>query len=259
MEKTVMAVTTDRPAPYAPTSAIMAVVERNRNGKLPGVIDADVLERAGISASLIPRTLQALQALDLIEENGQKTDTLEGLRLASEGDYKSRLAEWLTEAYADALVYIDPATATETDVRDAFRKYIPTGQQDRMVSLFMGLFTAAGVMPERQRQVAPRKQPNSGGMRMAKVVNPPLRQRTQPKQSLIGGAGGGGGGFTPPAGIPPAVAGLVQSLPPVGEGWTKAERDKFVTTFGAVLDFVYPIVEASAKQSPDPDDDENGD
>lgn len=230
-----MAVTQDRPAPYAPASAVLSLIEKHRNRGLPSPIDASVLERAGVSPSLIPRTLQAMQALDLIGEDGQPTEVLEGIRLAPEAEYKKRLADWLTDAYADALAFVDPATATETDIRDAFRKYNPTGQQDRMVSLFVGLFTAAGVMPERQRQPAPRKPGNGGAVRTVRVPHPPARQRAQPKPSLIGGVPAGTGE------LPPALAGLLASLPATGQGWTKERRNAFVATFGAVIDFCFPI------------------
>lgn len=236
-----MSVTQDRPTPYAPASAILSIVEKHRNRGLPAPIDAAVLERAGISPSLIPRTLQALHTLDLLTESGAPSDVLEGLRLAPEAEYKKRLGDWLAEAYHDALQFVDPATATETDIRDAFRKYTPTGQQDRMVSLFMGLFTAAGVMPVRQRDAAPR----------AKAANAsPRAARPAPKPSggvrmHFGGGrgGGGGGGQTPTPGLPPALAGLLQSLPANGQRWTQETRDKFYATFGAVLDFCVPIGE----------------
>lgn len=245
-----MAVTPDRPGPYAPGSAVLSLIHKHRTRGLPSPIDASVLERAGVSPSLIPRTLQAIQTLDLIGEDGRPTEVLEGIRLAPEAEYQKRLADWLTDAYADALAFVDPATATETDIRDAFRKYVPTGQQDRMVSLFIALFTAAGVMPERQRQPAPRKPNAGGGMRLVKSV---LAKPPKPRQQH---GGGGEGAHTPVTGLPPALAGLLQSLPATGQGWSQETRDKFYTTFGAVLDFCIPIGEPQ----PDTDDDqENGD
>ena len=45
--------------------------------------------------------------------------------------------------------------------------------------------------------------------------------------------------------LPPVIAGLLASLPPVSKGWTKEEREKFVSTFGTVLDFAIPIREKS--------------
>ena len=48
-------------------------------------------------------------------------------------------------------------------------------------------------------------------------------------------------------GLPTPLAGLLTSLPAAGNGWTKGEREKFMTTFGAVLDFCFPIVERAAE------------
>jgi hypothetical protein len=235
-----MAVTQDRPSPYAPASAILAIIEKYRNRGLPSPIDAGVLERAGISSSLVPRTLQALQALDLINDEGRPTQVLEGIRTAPEAEYKNRLAAWLTDAYADALAFVDPATATETDIRDAFRKYTPHGQQDRMVSLFTGLFTAAGVMPERDRKSPLRAKATPAKQRLI-YSTPPKARNVKP--SLIGNS------YTATPGLPPALAGLLQSLPANGQSWTQDARDKFYVTFGAVLDFCVPIGEPA----PDPD------
>ena len=87
-----MPVTEDRPAPYAPPSAIIDFVSRYRHRNVPFPVTADVLARIGVSQSLIPRTLQALQTLDLINEIGNPTETLEGIRLAPEAEYKKRLS-----------------------------------------------------------------------------------------------------------------------------------------------------------------------
>ncbi|MGX5829823.1 DUF5343 domain-containing protein [Mesorhizobium sp. 43Arga] len=230
-----MAVTADRPAPYAPTSAILSLIERHRNKGLPPTLDSDVLARSGISGSLIPRTLQAMQTLDLIGEDGKLTPTLEALRLAPEAEYKARLAEWLNGAYADALRYVDPSVDDEIRIRDAFRSYSPVGQQARMVTLFTGLFAAAGIAPERQR-AAPRKStrsvPNGGAAASARKQEPKVPRKLD----------GGKTDIRPlQTGLPPALSGLLVSLPANGDSWTKAERDRFVATFGAVLDFCFPV------------------
>jgi hypothetical protein len=230
-----VSVTADQPAPYAPASAVLDLVTRHRNKGLQSPVDSDVLARSGISDSLIPRTLQALRALDLLTEDGRPSEVLEGIRLAPESEYKQRLTDWLTAAYADALAYVDPATDDETAIRDAFRKYTPTGQQARMVTLFIGLFTAAGVMPERAKQVPARKLSDgstikpSPKLRVVMKAKPMPREQPKPLQ-------------TTPSGLPPALSGLLASLPADGVGWTQVRRDKFVTTFEAVIDFCFPIV-----------------
>lgn len=234
-----MPVTSDNPAPYAPSSAILAVVDRHRNKGLPSVVDFEVLARAGVSETLVPRTLHALRTLDLIGEDGRLTDVIEGLRLAPESDYKERMTAWLRSAYADVLTYVDPETATEGQLRDAFRTYKPIGQQGRMVSLFQGLFGAAGAAPERQRLVLKRPAAAVGTRPKTLLRRPPSdkaptapasRQASQILQQS-----------DQPAGLPPALAGLLASLPVSGQ-WTQAERDKFMTAFPVILDYSFEIV-----------------
>ncbi|MCW2367496.1 hypothetical protein M2341_002943 [Sphingobium sp. B7D2B] len=251
-----MPVTVDQPAPYAPASAILELIERHRNKGLPPVVDADVLARAGISDSLIPRTLQALKTLDLLTDDGRPSEVFEGIRLAPTAEYQQRLSEWLNGAYADALSYVDPTTDDEVAMRDAFRKYIPTGQQGRMVTLFMGLFTAAGVMPPRAKALPPPKRTAQASGATKSKPGISNSQRTsvralsgqrQPPQDMR----------TPafPGSVPPAIAGLLASLPANGR-WTQAQRDKFMTAFPVMLDFAFEIVSEAETVA---DDKENGD
>jgi hypothetical protein len=227
-----MPVTRDQPGPYAPPSAITSLIERHRNKGLPNPIDADVLGRAGIPESLINRTLQSLQTLDLITDDGKPSDTLEGIRLAPEGEYKKRLTEWLNSAYADALGFVDPATDDEVAIRDAFRSYKPVGQQSRMVTLFMGLFAAAGVIPEREKPTPARKASTTSAPKPRAAAAKPASGGGQKARDVRTGS------------LPPALDGLLHSLPPEGAGWTQARRDKFHIAFGAMLDFCFPIVDA---------------
>jgi Family of unknown function (DUF5343) len=132
-------VTAAKPTPYAPATAILDLVHRYRSRGLSTPVNTEVLARAGISNSLIPRTLQALQTLDLINQDGTPTQTFEGLRLAPEAEYRARMAAWLRSAYADIFTFADPTKDDASQIRDAFRNYQPIGQQDRMVTLFNGL------------------------------------------------------------------------------------------------------------------------
>jgi len=231
-----MTVTPDRPGPYAPGSVIIDLIERHRNKGLPAPVNADVLARAGVSDSLIQRTVQALQTLDLIDENGAPTQIFEGLRLAPEADYKGRVAEWLRGTYADALQYVDPATDGETAIRDAFRQYNPVGQQPRMVTLFAVLFRYAGIGPEKTTPT-PRKR-----VGLTKVVRPiPAGAFARPAPRDSGGGRNTGSHHQQSGAFPPAIAGVLATLPVTGT-WTKADRDAFVKAFEAVLDFSIKIV-----------------
>ncbi|HYC98768.1 DUF5343 domain-containing protein [Brevundimonas sp.] len=160
-----MPVTPDRAGPYAPAKVIIDLIERYRSKGLPTPVNGEVLGRAGVPDSLIARTLQALTVLDLIDPEGRPTPALDEMQKASEADYRTRMGEWLAAAYADALQFVDPASASETEVRDAFRQYKPVGQQRRMVILFMGLFRHAGIAPGRTPTggAAPRKKVSDAG------------------------------------------------------------------------------------------------
>jgi hypothetical protein len=230
-----MAVTANNPAPYATPSAVLDIIGRYRNRGLPSPVNRDVLGRAGIADTLIPRTLQTLYALDLIDpETGIPTATFEGLRLAPEPEFKSRLADWLKGAYGEVFGFVDPLTDDETRIRDAFRGYEPVGQQGRMVSLFQGLCAAAGLGPEKPAASASR----TSGLRVMQFKSSQPRRASMPKQpsSLT----------SRPATIPlpGPLAGLLASLPLQEEGWTRDERENFVATFGVVLDFCFPIMKA---------------
>lgn len=225
---------TEQSAPYAPSSVMLMLLDRNREKGLPNPITTDVLQRLGVSDSLVQRTLQALKALDLIGDDGKHTGTLDVLRRAPEAEYQPALAEWLKAAYEHTLDVVDPATATDVQIRDAFRRYNPVSLQPRMIRLFTSLFEAAGVRAPSESKPAPKK-PTAGTVARAapRAPRPALRsmQPLAPRAPQ---------GHVAPTGMHPALAGLISSLPPPEVGWTQEERDRFLTAFGVVLDFAYP-------------------
>lgn len=229
-----MPVTKDKPAPYATPAAIIDIIDRYRHRGLPSPVNAEVLGRAGIADSLVPRTMQAMQTLDLIDETGKPTTTFEGIRLAPEAEYKSRLEDWLKGAYADVFSFVDPSKDDEIRIRDAFRSYQPVGQQSRMVTLFQGLCAAAGLAGEKTTQARSTARPRANSPQPVKRVTPKPASNSR---SSHGNAS---------TGLPAPLAGLLASLPLDGDGWTSEQRKRFLHTFGAVLDFCFPIVESDA-------------
>lgn len=223
-----MPVMKDKPAPYAPASALLELVNRHRERGLPKPVNAEVLGRAGISDSLNSRTLQALQILDLIDADGNPTSTLEGIRLAPAAEYQKRLKEWLDSAYADIIQFVDPEKDDETKIRDAFRSYNPVGMQPRMVTLFTGLYAAAGVRTETTAKTAPsRPRPAST------TATPRLKAKSVPRRNAPNN--------TSFDGLPEPLAGLLKKLPVEGATWSQEQRDKFLTAFGHMIDFSYQI------------------
>lgn len=224
-----MAITTT--APYTSGQAVLTVIQRYRDKGLTLPITGDVLLRAGVSDSLIPRTLPALQQLDLIDDSGMPTDTFKKMRTVPQDQYQSCLADWLRAVYADVFQFVDPQTDDATRIRDAFRTYAPHGQQDRMVTLFMALCVEAGLMPEIKKpeaKSAPRKAAATRTVqRQAKPANPP--PPPLPRSGLEA--------FS----FPPALLGMLQSIPSADKGWNQQDRDRFIGAFSAVLDYSIPI------------------
>lgn len=236
-----MAVTADKPAPYAPPSAIIQIIERYRDRGLPSPVNAEVLARSGISESLIPRTIQALMTFDLIGDDGKPTDTFESIRKAPNQGYQQSLEDWLTHTYADIFAFTNASTDDEDAIRDAFRNYRPFGQQSRMVTLFTGLCVAAGMRDEGQPKASKRP----------RKVSPRLGKRKPVEKPRMNPAGGG-------PDVPAALSGLLASMPNEGQGWTQEDRDKFVNTFKAVLDFCFPIIEKTASGQEEDEQEEAG-
>lgn len=235
-----MPVRSGETAPYAPPATILQLIETFRERGLATPFTAEVLARAGITESLIPRTLATLEGLDLIDQRGTPTDALESLRRAPQAEYRDALAAVVRGVYAEVLQFADPSKDDAGRISDAFRSFNPPGQRRRMVTLFVGLCDAAGLIPDdapakpgaqRTTQATSRAKKTAKGSSGVSRSSKPSTDK-KPSRKDFGGM------------IPPAIAGLLESLPPEGEGWTKGERDKFIATFTAVLDFVVPIQKA---------------
>lgn len=242
-----MAIRSGTPAPYGPPAGVMAVINGFRDRGLATPFTSDVLLRAGVSESLVPRVLQSLKGLDLIDEDGHPTPQMEGLRRAPSEEFKKRLEEVVRAAYAEVFQFTDPATDDATRVADAFRAYQPAGQRARMVTLFLGLCEAAGIIPSGTTA----SRAISAVRPMSKNAAAPTARRpaTFSTQARIRSDDGNGM-------IPAPLSGLLASLPAEGSGWTEARRTAFVGAFQSVLDFLYPIVPQESNHRRDDADDE---
>ena len=240
-----MALSKTSPGPYTAGSAIVGIIRRYRDKGLTTPFTLEVLVRAGVPESLARRTMQALQVLDLIDDKGNPTATLQKIRVVPEKDYKACIADWVKSAYAEVFMFVDPLTDDEQTVRDAFRSYEPVGQQERMVALFYALCAEAGMVDESKRsepKPTARKpqstRPASPAASTRTAINARAPHNSSPFQQHLGHGA-----------LPPALAGLMQSLPQPGTGWTKETRDRFLETFKSVLDFVVPVVKNDPSQN----------
>jgi hypothetical protein len=230
-----MPVTLESAAPYPPVKVMLDIIQRHRDRGLPRPVNGETLQRAQlVTESLTPRTVQALTTLDLIDSAGNPTPVFEGIRLAPEGEYKARMGDWLKAAYADVFAYTDPGKDDVTRISDAFRGYEPSGQRDRMVNLFIGLCRAAGIMSDKAPVPSRSPKPSNGARAPASKASSKPSTKTFASEGV-------------PTGFPPALIGLLQSLPDPSVGWLQAERDKFSRTFNTLLDFYIPVVSHKPK------------
>jgi uncharacterized protein DUF5343 len=251
----------DGPAPYAPPAAITQIIDRARNGTLPTMFDPATLTRLGVPESLSRRTLSGMKLLDLVNDDGTPGAPLEAFRRASTEDFKPAVADWLRTAYADVFQILgDLGTAKYNQVEDAFRTYEPGGQRARMVTLFLGLCDYAELLPEGSELRASKRDTSRPRSRPQRPRRPEgngvLRNLKEKKEREAGEAAGG---TDPPeeekrrmskgdmldalekerAGLHPLIAGLLQTLPPVGSEWPQAKRDHWLDLARASFNVIY--------------------
>lgn len=161
-------------APYAPSTAVLEVIDAKKHGRKLDHLDSEALERLGIRESLVPRTLQALRLLDLIDDAGFTTPAFSKVASLSKIESQAALRDVLRSAYAPVFDALDPTTAPVGALENVFSHFQPPSQRPRMVTLFINLMKAAGMVPEDAPQTPTVgryvTQVNSPGVKRAKSV-----------------------------------------------------------------------------------------
>lgn len=230
--------------PYAPPGTIIEVLRRYRDRGLPSPVTTEVLERAGVPETLSGRTLSSLKLLGFLDSEGVPAPEFDAANRAPEESYKERLQQLILNKYTEVVTFADPATDPYEKVRDAFRGYNPLGQQDRMVTLFLGLMDYTGVdisaaVSSRKPQESRGTPRGNGGSRTPQLAKKGAAQATTSRTPRSKAP------ETSPgvAALPPALIGLLQQIPTDGKGWTEERRKAFMVAFEAVLDYTVPAVQ----------------
>jgi hypothetical protein len=224
-------------APYAPAKAVLGVIDQYRNRGLPDPLTTGNLERVGVPASMGPRTLQALRFLGLIDEGGNRLESFEQLKRAKTEEYPGQLAEVVHAAYLPVFTVVDPATDTDTAVADAFRGYDPGAQRGKMLALFRGLCSAAGIVEgdRRPKGGAPKK-PTGGALapraKAPKKPTPPTDtpspERTADDEGVVDIR---------------LITAIIQQLPRERR-WTGSRRKKWLLAIESAVDLLIEIDES---------------
>lgn len=238
-----------RIAPYAPLSNVLTVIRRLRDRGLPETLSPSELTRIGIPEGNAARTLQALRLIGLVDEEGGRTSTFDRLGRASTTDYPGVLAEIVKAAYDSVLTIIDPETATDLELHDAFRNFEPRAQRDRMVALFVGLCREAALRPGGPvERTVRRPRPTTLSRTGNRVVGIPRTVPTERKPDptdglvpfdLVADESPGEGVATRPDYR--LLLAMIQQLPKDGK-WTQARRDRWLNAMGVNVDLIVEIV-----------------
>jgi hypothetical protein len=240
--------TTTAGAPYTSWGSLENLVERMAKDGVPPRIDRSVVTGSEGQKTLM---LNALRWLELTEDNGNSTATLEHIVKAA--DRQAEFGKLLREKYADQVV-LGERNASQRELEDSFKPH--TGETARKAASFYlkaakyaGLPTSPYFKVPRQR----RAKPGSGGGKTSAAKT---------GRAAGGGGASGGGGENHAGGIHPAVAGLLNDLPPIGSGWESTEaRDAFLKTFETLVTYAIPVgvtSDTAPAASGDPDEDDDG-
>jgi hypothetical protein len=167
-------------APYAPPSNVIAIIRRFRERNLPEEIDVDLLLDVGISKGNVHRTLAALQFLGLIAEDGMPLSAFHSVQIATDEEYVNILQGLVQTAYNDVFQIVDPGKDSQAVIDNHFRRYQPTSQRSRMVTLFLALCREAGIPTldaPRERSI------RAGGAATARVARASVQRRAVSKAS----------------------------------------------------------------------------
>lgn len=213
-------------APYGPPSTTLAVIRHYRNRDVPDRLTTTELLQLGVGEALINRVWASLKFLGLVEENGTTTDSFRAIRRANDEKYQTVFRGVLEATYSNIFGFLDPATATDQQLRNAFHPYSPGAQRGRMITFFLGLCREAGI-----ELTTPLKQSTvRGAVRSddkSKAPSPTRVQRSSPAVRSDKDA---------------ALIAWVETRPPVEQGWSIEDRERWLVTLRAIIDGIYDAV-----------------
>jgi hypothetical protein len=211
--------------PYGPAANAITVLNKWRDHSIPEQVTKEWLSKIGLSPNLAATNIRGLQFLGLIDDSGFPTELAQAIRTAPSDQYQSVLSAIIRKAYALIFEVLDPATASRTQIDDAFRHEKPEAQRSRMVAFFLGLCREAGIAVKEPAQGGrPPKKTATGGGRPRPAAEP------YPKVLAL-----------PPAAVRALDPALVGIIGKISDLETADELEAWIAMFRAAFSFVKKI------------------
>jgi hypothetical protein len=183
--------------------------------------------------------MAALHFLHLIDDDNKPKPELETMALDLDRR-KATLRERLEESYADAIGAINLEKATHGELEDRFRIYDIAGETLRKALVFF--IHAAGYAGMPLSAHITKKTRGMRGNGAKKRGHPAKRKSSQEKQPQDRSVSD----LPKRHNLHQSIDGLLSDLARIGPSWTKEERDRWVNTFIANIDYAYPVRELEA-------------
>jgi len=224
-------------SPYAPVSAVLDVIKRYRERGMPDPITDEILTQVGIPTTMAGLTLRALLFLGLIDEGGNHTESFDLVRRALTEEYPKVLGEIIRKAYLPIFTIVDPAQDSDTAIVDAFRRYDPANQRQKMVRLFIGLCQEAKIIARTTKRLNIPNKSESSKQKRTEKNNFSEKEDNQDSGELVIKKNDKGVDYR-------LISAVIQHLPQEGE-WTPEERKRWIEAMTASVDLIVRIKEDS--------------
>lgn len=219
------------PPPYFAFKTLTNMIVKMEEHGPPNRVDRTFL--SGMSGAGQTQFIAGLKSLNLIDEDGRVQPRLADL-VAKPDERPALIGQLLLERYPEA-VELGGSNATTGELVDVFNGYGVQGDTARKaIAFYLKAAEYSGVRVSPNFKT-PTVKSGAGGRKRGR----PAKQEPVVEQNHDG----------IPAGLHPALVGLLGDIPKRGETWTQRQHDDFMAAFTAVLKIGAPV-------SDEPDDDD---
>jgi hypothetical protein len=214
------------PPPYFAFKTLTNMIVKMEEHGPPTRVDRTFL--TGMSGAGQTQFIAGLRSLGLIEEDGAVSASL--VELVSKPDERPALVGQLLRGRYPEAVELGRTNTTTGELVEVFNGYGVQGDTARKaIAFYLQAAKYAGDVPLSPNFKTPSVRTGNTRKRGRPAKADPEERVERTVNTGL------------PAGLHPALAGLLGDIPKRGETWTKEEHDDFLAAFNAILKIAAPI------------------